>query len=77
MEVMWAAQSQAVNFQAEYFLGNRYQRIDFQIPDRGWRLDGAGLIEELIHLGKERAAETFARLEPEFFTNPAPRFVPF
>jgi hypothetical protein len=71
------SQSQGVDFQMRYVLGNRYRRIDYDIPEKGWTLDRADLVDRLTHLGRNRATDTFLELRPLFFTGPAPRFHPF
>lgn len=76
-DVSSLSQSQGIDFQMRYVLGDRYRRIDYDIPEKGWALDRADLVDRLTHLGRNRATDTLIELRPLFFTGPAPRFHPF
>ncbi len=78
LEVMGAAQSQGVGFQAKYLLGDdRYTRVDFAIQDRSWRLDAAEVVDRLVHLGREAAIAQMEGLAPRFFQRDAPTYTAF
>lgn len=72
------AQSQGINFQAQYFLGDRLRRIDYDLPDGTWSLDSIEMLSQMIKIGHERSAENLAALRPVFFGQPAQHpYVPF
>ena len=75
-DVTSLSQSQGVDFQMRYVLGGRYRRIDYDIPEKGWALDRADLVDRLVHIGKHKAADTFLELRSKFFYDEAPRYLP-
>jgi uncharacterized protein len=76
-DVASLSQAQGVDFQMRYLLGDRYRRVDYDIPENGWALDRVDLIDRLCHLGSHRATDMLMELRPMFFTDPVPRFHPF
>ena len=60
-----------------FFLGERYEAINFELPDESWALDNTSNIEELFRLGRTSAAQEFERLAPKFFDVAKKEFVPF
>jgi hypothetical protein len=66
-----AAHSQGINFQAQYLLGDRLHRIDYDLPDGRWSLDGIDMLAEMAKIGHERSTENLACLRPIFFCNKA------
>ena len=78
LEVMGSAQSQGVDFQLRYLLGeDRYARIDFTLPDKTWGLDCVAVVDQLIHLGHEAAHAHGAEVQRRFLAGPAPVYTPF
>ena len=75
-DVVSTSQSQSVDFQCQYVLGDQYQRIDFDQPDV-WALDSVENLNSLIHLGHEEAAKHFANCRNLFFSTPAQQYHPF
>jgi len=73
-EVPSTAQAQGAVFQACYLLGERYKRIDYDLPDKSWELDSVEVIEKLIHLGRETAAEQLRYGVEKFFHSVATPF---
>jgi hypothetical protein len=65
------AQSQGINFQAQYVLGDRLRRIDYDLPDGTWSLDSVEMLPQMIRIGHERSAENLAALLPILFAQPA------
>ena len=63
IETMFMAQSQGAGFQAAYLLGDAHSRIDFDIPEKSWKLDNREVIEQLIHIGKEKGKENLLLLD--------------
>jgi len=76
-DVSSLSQAQGIDFQMRYVLGASYRRVDYDIPEKGWALDRADLVDRLTHLGRNRATDTFLELRSLFFTGPAPKFHPF
>ena len=76
-DITLLSQAQGVDFQMRYVLGDRYQRADYDIPEKGWDLDRADLVDRLTHLGRTRATDMFLDLRPMFFTGISPKFHPF
>jgi hypothetical protein len=72
------AQAQGINFQAQYVLGDRLRRIDYDLPDGRWSLDSVDMLAEMTKIGHERANENLAVLQPVFFIEKAQHpFTPF
>lgn len=71
LNISSVAQSQGINFQATYFLGDRAHRIDYDLPDGRWSLDSVDVLEEMITIGRERANERLAAITPTFFSEKA------
>jgi uncharacterized protein len=76
-DVSSLSQSQGVDFQMRYVLGDRYRRIDYDLPEKGWSLDRGDLVDRLTHLGRNRATDTLLELRPLFFSCLAPKYHPF
>jgi hypothetical protein len=75
---MGSAQSQGVDFQLRYLLGEeRYARVDFNLPDKTWALDCVAVVDQLVHLGHEAAHTRGAEMLERFFADPAPAYTPF
>jgi len=75
-DVTSSSQSQGTHFQLQYLLRDRYQRVDFVVPDESWRLDEWRVAPQLAHLGREEAIRRMDELVPRFFRVPAPNFAP-
>lgn len=71
LQVVGASHSQGANFQAQYLLGPRYDRINFQVPDNGWKLDAFEFVEQLVHLGRESAVQELRSIQSRYFSQPA------
>jgi hypothetical protein len=72
------AQSQGVNFQTQYMLGDRAFRIDYDLPDGTWSLDNVDMLAQMMKIGHERCIENLATLRPVFFRDKAWHpYVPF
>lgn len=70
------SQSQGAVFQAQYLLGDRYHRVDFDMPHAPWGLDAVDKIQQLCHLGRTEAATWLGKLRETVFTDPVPRYTP-
>lgn len=71
------SQSQGISFQLQYLLGQRYRRINFELPDDSWSLDSIDLLPTLLHKGQITAHDQLAEVLSHFFASPAPDYVPF
>jgi patatin-like phospholipase/acyl hydrolase len=71
------AQSEGIHHQVKYLLGDRYTRIDFQIPEGNWALDSLDNLGELFHFGNHRAVEEFSTLRGKFFAEVGSGYSPF
>lgn len=72
------AQSQGVNFQTRYMLGDRAFRVDYDLPDGTWSLDSVDMLAQMTKIGHERSIEHLATLQPVFFASRAMHpFFPF
>ena len=76
-DVMSMSQSQGVDCHLKYLLGDRYWRINFDIPDSTWTLDAVQHLGALIHNGRKVAHEHLAELKAEYFGTKTPKYVPF
>lgn len=63
VDVMMLSQSQGIHYQAQYLLGESYNRLNFNLPSVEWRLDNTEVIEQLIHLGRETAKSNLAIID--------------
>ncbi len=76
-DVMTNLQVEGVQSPLSFFLGERYQTINFELPDKNWSLDNTDKIEELFRLGRTKATQEFERLAPNFFDIAKQEFVPY
>ncbi|MEL6108216.1 MAG: CBASS cGAMP-activated phospholipase [Planctomycetota bacterium] len=77
-DVMGTSQVQGVQMPLDYLLGDRYQHINFEIPDPSWTLDNVERIPDLLKLGEEAGNAAFDRIAPRFFqSKKADDYVPF
>jgi uncharacterized protein len=74
---MFMTQSQGIGWQAQYLLGSRHHRIDYDLPDNTWKLDSVELIPRLFHIGHQEAHNTLKDLRYTFFSEPAPQYKPY
>lgn len=77
IDTMGSTQSQGTDFQAAYLLEERLIRVNFTIPDKGWKLDCVELVDQLIHMGKEMASSHLSRIQSRFLYKKASRYVPY
>lgn len=77
LELVSVSQAQGVHFQSSYVLGDRYHRVDFDLPNASWKLDCIDVVDQLIHLGRDRAAEHLASIQNQFLFQPTSPYVPF
>ncbi|HVC97737.1 MAG TPA: CBASS cGAMP-activated phospholipase [Pirellulales bacterium] len=75
--LMGITQAQGVHFQCRYILNDRYERVDYSMPDDSWKLDAVGVIDQLVHIGRSSALEKIGTLKSAFYTEPTQRYVPF
>lgn len=75
--VMMTSQAQGVDFQTRHILGNRYHRVDYDVPDPSWTLDNVQRIDDLIDFGEKKAAEALPSLRSTFFSTRAVPYIPF
>ena len=71
------SQSQGTNFQLQYLLGDRYRRINFELPDNTWMLDSIDKLPQLIHLGQTAVHDQLSVILRQFFEVESPDFLPF
>ena len=69
-DVMGTSQVQGVQTPLDYLLGDRYQQVNFEIPDASWTLDNVDRIPDLLKLGERAGELEFERLADTFFTTP-------
>jgi patatin-like phospholipase/acyl hydrolase len=77
-DVMGTSQVQGVQSPLEYLLGDRYQKINFDLPDNTWTLDNTNRVPDLFELGRTTGESEFDRVAETFFVKPkAQDYVPF
>jgi hypothetical protein len=76
-EVMSMSQSQGVDCELKYILGDRYRRINFDVPDSSWTLDSVQHLGALIHYGRKVAHNHLAELVGNHFSEERPGYLPF
>lgn len=58
-----------------FFVGERYEAINFELADKSWSLDNTKNIKELFRLGRTSAAQEVSD-SPRFFDLAKKDFVP-
>jgi patatin-like phospholipase/acyl hydrolase len=76
-DVISMSQSQGIDCHLKYLIGDRYWRINFDLPDSTWTLDAVQHLGSLIHNGRKVAHEHLAELKAEYFSAKRPDYVPF
>lgn len=77
-DVMGTSQVQGVQMPLDYLLGDRYEQINFEIPDPSWTLDNVDRIPELQKLGEQAGDAAFEQIAPRFFeTKKVDDYVPY
>lgn len=77
-DVMTKSQIQGVQLPMKHLLGDRYLKINFDLPDTSWTLDNTNLIPDLFKLGREVGERQFDRVADLFFRKPKDReYAPF
>lgn len=66
------AQAMSAEFMASFVFGERYERANFDIPDKSWALDNVEHLERLMHLGSQEAHKMIHRLKTNFFERKRP-----
>ena len=66
-DVMTTSQVQGVQSPLEYLLGDRYQKINFDLPDDTWTLDNTSRIPDLFELGRQAGEEQFDRARKDAY----------
>ena len=75
---MTTSQVQGLQTPLKYLLGDRYQKINFDLPDRTWTLDHTSRIPDLFELGQKVGEKQFDHVAQTFFAEPkSQEFVPF
>jgi len=74
---MSLSQSKGIDFQSRHILGDRYRRIEFDLPENGWSMDNASLVTDMVHIGRERGNAVAEELRDQFFKGDARPFVPY
>jgi uncharacterized protein len=77
LDSMSIPQSIGINFQAQFILKDRLTRINFDIPNPDWSLDNVALVQDMVHIGRQRGIAEVDSLKARFFTQPATKFVPY
>jgi uncharacterized protein len=77
LNISGETQSEGIHWQMEYLLGERYNRINFDIPGGNWSLDSLENVSALLHLGSQRATESFPKLRASFFAQENLNYTPF
>lgn len=77
-DVMGTSQVQGIQTPLEYLLDDRYQQINFDLPDKTWTLDNIDRIPDLFELGSNAGQNEFDRVAPTFFAQAKTQdYVPF
>ena len=74
--LMSNVQSQGVHLPLKFILQDRYQHVNFEMQEK-WEMDDVSHIPDLFEIGKNRADETFDKVNEEFFQHEPSCFVPF
>jgi hypothetical protein len=77
LSISGETQSEGIHSQAQYLLGDRYTRVDFDIPEGKWDLDSVDNLGELIHFGDQCAVVSFPGLQARFLSECNAAYSPF
>ena len=77
-DVMTTSQVQGVQSPLEFLLGDRYRKINFDLPDDTWTLDNVARIPDLLDVGRREGERVFEEVADAFFTEPKSQdYVPY
>jgi uncharacterized protein len=77
LSISGETQSAGIHSEAQYLLGDRYTRVDFEIPEGKWDLDSVDNLGTLIHFGDQSAVDHFPSLRAKFFGKRNLAYTPF
>jgi hypothetical protein len=77
LSISGETQSEGIHTQAQYLLGDRYMRVDFEIPEGKWDLDSVDNLDALIHLGDQHAVVNFPGVQARFLAECNAAYSPF
>lgn len=72
-DVMTTAQAQGVHLPLKFLLGDRYRHYNFKM-EKKFDLADASNMPQLFRIGAEHAAESFSRINDDFFQHRRKRF---
>lgn len=76
LDLIGLSQSQGVDFQCGYLLANEnVLRVNFDIPEKSFKLDGINHLDHLIHIGRETAARHARDFIRQFLSDTRPKMV--
>lgn len=75
--VMVASQTDGLELPLKFVLGDRYKRLNFDLPDATWTLDCIEHIPTLLERGRRLATDTFDGLLAEYFDTKTQPYRPF
>ena len=76
-DVMGYSQTDGLESPLQFVLGDRYKRINFDLPDATWTLDAIEYIPQLFDIGRQEANRTFDDIASVCFSEAAAEYVPF
>ncbi len=76
-DVMGHSQTDGLEAPLQFVLGDRYKRINFDLPDATWTLDAIENIPRLFEIGRKTADKTYDDLAAACFGEPSAEYVPF
>jgi hypothetical protein len=66
VNLVMASQAQGIDFQSRFLLGDRYYRVNYDVPDGSWSIDNVRIIGQLAHYGRMKAAEHYLKIHEMF-----------
>lgn len=70
-DVMMSAQVQGLQVPLRFLLADRVKSINFELPDKTWKLDAIDHMHEIMDLGRKAARENRSELEDIFLSHTA------
>ena len=75
-DVMTISQVEGVHEPLAFWLGDRYQHVNFEMNEK-WPLDGVGHLPDLFATGKECAQQEFDSISAKFLSHHRQQFLPY
>lgn len=77
VNLVMMSQAQGTDFQSKFVLGDRYYRVNFDVPNEKWSIDNVSILDALAHYGHIAAGDHLPELCKRFFDAPTQPYTPY